>query len=43
MVKAIQLQGKTKRTVLLYPGEDGYWVTEVPSLPARKSIILPRD
>jgi predicted RNase H-like HicB family nuclease len=33
MVKAIQLQGKTKRTVLLYPGEDGYWVTEVPSLP----------
>ena len=24
---------KTKRTVLLYPGEDGYWITEVPSLP----------
>lgn len=24
---------KTKRTVLLYPGEDGYLVAEVPSLP----------
>ncbi len=28
-----EVKSKTKRTVLLYPGEDGYWVTEVPSLP----------
>jgi predicted RNase H-like HicB family nuclease len=23
-----------KRQVILYPGEDGYWITECPSLPA---------
>ena len=28
-----EVKSKTKRTILLYPGEDGYWVTEVPSLP----------
>ncbi|MBD2773563.1 type II toxin-antitoxin system HicB family antitoxin [Iningainema tapete] len=26
-------QPTSKRTVLLYPGEDGYFVVEVPSLP----------
>lgn len=26
-------QAKSKRKVLLYPGEDGYFVVEVPSLP----------
>jgi predicted RNase H-like HicB family nuclease len=26
-------QAKPKRKVLLYPGEDGYFVVEVPSLP----------
>lgn len=26
-------QAKSKRTVLLYPGEDGYFIVEVPSLP----------
>jgi predicted RNase H-like HicB family nuclease len=26
-------QDKSKRKVLLYPGEDGYFVVEVPSLP----------
>ena len=25
--------GPTLRQVLLYPGEDGYWVAECPSLP----------
>ncbi|OUL35928.1 HicB family protein [Nostoc sp. T09] len=28
-----QTQPKSKRTVLLYPGEDGYFIVEVPSLP----------
>jgi predicted RNase H-like HicB family nuclease len=28
-----KLQAKPKRKVLLYPGEDGYFVVEVPSLP----------
>lgn len=28
-----QSQIKSKRKVLLYPGEDGYFVVEVPSLP----------
>ena len=28
-----QSQTKSKRKVLLYPGEDGYFVVEVPSLP----------
>ncbi|MEX0271999.1 type II toxin-antitoxin system HicB family antitoxin [Leptolyngbyaceae cyanobacterium UHCC 1019] len=28
-----KLQAKSKRKVLLYPGEDGYFVVEVPSLP----------
>ncbi len=27
-----KLQAKSKRKVLLYPGEDGYFVVEVPSL-----------
>ena len=26
-------QKKSKRKVLLYPGEDGYFIVEVPSLP----------
>lgn len=26
-----------KRQVLIYPGEDGYWVVEVPSLPGCNS------
>ncbi len=26
-------QAESKRKVLLYPGEDGYFVVEVPSLP----------
>ena len=25
--------GKTMRQVIIYPGEDGYWVAECPSLP----------
>ncbi|MGB5592586.1 MAG: type II toxin-antitoxin system HicB family antitoxin [Crocosphaera sp.] len=29
----LEINNDTKRTVLLSPGEDGYWVTEVPSLP----------
>jgi predicted RNase H-like HicB family nuclease len=28
-----KIQGKFKRKVLLYPGEDGFFVVEVPSLP----------
>lgn len=28
-----KLQAKSKRKVLLYPGEDSYFVVEVPSLP----------
>ncbi|WP_246163384.1 type II toxin-antitoxin system HicB family antitoxin [Brasilonema sennae] len=28
-----KLQAESKRKVLLYPGEDGYFVVEVPSLP----------
>jgi hypothetical protein len=28
-----QTQVKSKRKVLLYPGEDGYFIVEVPSLP----------
>ena len=30
---ATNLQAELKRKVLLYPGEDGYFVVEVPSLP----------
>jgi predicted RNase H-like HicB family nuclease len=33
MVMAIQVEQRSKRQVLLYPGEDGYLVVEVPSLP----------
>lgn len=29
----VEPQTKSKRKVLLYPGEDGYFVVEVPSLP----------
>ncbi|PSB05326.1 type II toxin-antitoxin system HicB family antitoxin [filamentous cyanobacterium CCP2] len=29
----VDLQKDNKRKVLLYPGEDGYFVVEVPSLP----------
>jgi predicted RNase H-like HicB family nuclease len=25
--------GETMRQIILYPGEDGYWVVECPSLP----------
>jgi predicted RNase H-like HicB family nuclease len=32
MVMAIQVEQRSKRQVLLYPGEDGYFVVEVPSL-----------
>ncbi len=28
-----QIEGVEMRQVLLYPGEDGYWVVECPSLP----------
>lgn len=28
-----KLDAQSKRKVLLYPGEDGYYVVEVPSLP----------
>ena len=31
--KLAKPQAKPKRKVLLYPGEDGYFVVEVPSLP----------
>jgi predicted RNase H-like HicB family nuclease len=30
---AIQIEQRSKRQVFLYPGEDGYLVVEVPSLP----------
>ncbi|GBF79550.1 type II toxin-antitoxin system HicB family antitoxin [Aphanothece sacrum] len=30
---AIKIKSLIKRTVLLYPGEDGYFIAEVPSLP----------
>ncbi len=33
----------TVRQVLLYPGEDGYWVAEVPSLPGCLSQGATRD
>jgi len=33
MVMAIKVEQRSKRQVLLYPGEDGYFVVEVPSLP----------
>lgn len=29
----VKSQTNSKHTVLLYPGEDGYFVVEVPSLP----------
>ena len=29
----VKPQAESKRKVLLYPGEDGYFVVEVPSLP----------
>ncbi len=29
----VEPQANSKRKVLLYPGEDGYFVVEVPSLP----------
>ena len=31
------------RQVLMYPGEDGYWVTECPSLPGCISQGLTKD
>ena len=31
------------RQVLIYPGEDGYWVVEVPSLPGCVSQGKTRD
>ena len=34
---------KSKRKVLLYPGEDGYFVVEVPSLPGCISQGKTRD
>lgn len=33
MTAAAKLDPQSKRKVLLYPGEDGYFVVEVPSLP----------
>jgi predicted RNase H-like HicB family nuclease len=33
IMDAIKTKNFIKRTVLLYPGEDGYFVAEVPSLP----------
>jgi predicted RNase H-like HicB family nuclease len=32
-MNSIEFQNRAQRTVLLYRGEDGYFVTEVPSLP----------
>ncbi|MBW4629945.1 MAG: type II toxin-antitoxin system HicB family antitoxin [Brasilonema octagenarum HA4186-MV1] len=32
-ITVAKLQAESKRKVLLYPGEDGYFVVEVPSLP----------
>ncbi|MCC5620153.1 type II toxin-antitoxin system HicB family antitoxin [Nostoc sp. CHAB 5715] len=29
-----------KRQVIIYPGEDGYWVAECPSLPACIAAVL---
>jgi predicted RNase H-like HicB family nuclease len=29
----IECEGNVMRQVILYPGEDGYWVVECPSLP----------
>ena len=28
-----QNQGESMRQVIVYPGEDGYWIVECPSLP----------
>jgi predicted RNase H-like HicB family nuclease len=36
-------QAESKRKVLLYPGEDGYFVVEVPSLPGCISQGKTRD
>ncbi|PSB16191.1 type II toxin-antitoxin system HicB family antitoxin [Phormidesmis priestleyi ULC007] len=36
-------QANSKRKVLLYPGEDGYFVVEVPSLPGCISQGKTRD
>lgn len=38
-----KLPTQTKRKVLLYPGEDGYFVAEVPSLPGCISQGETRD
>jgi predicted RNase H-like HicB family nuclease len=32
-LKKVGSQVKVMRQVILYPGEDGYWVAECPSLP----------
>lgn len=32
-MKKVGSQVKVMRQVILYPGEDGYWVAECPSLP----------
>ncbi len=32
-----------KRQVLIYPGEDGYWIAEVPSLPGCNSQGATRE
>lgn len=31
-----QNRGESMRQVIIYPGEDGYWVVECPSLPGCK-------
>lgn len=39
----LETQTDSKRKVLLYPGEDGYFVAEVPSLPGCISQGKTRD
>ena len=33
IMEGSHIGGKEMRQVLIYPGEDGYWVAECPSLP----------
>ncbi len=40
---AVKSQANSKRKVLLYPGEDSYFVAEVPSLPGCISQGRTRD
>lgn len=42
-MNAVKSQANSKRKVLLYPGEDSYFVAEVPSLPGCISQGRTRD